>query len=362
MRILSRDAMTGRLRLRVETSSDLWRLARLIRSGDRVGASTTRRDPEAPEDTPGADRSRRRVFLTVRTEATEFHEFTRHVRVTGRIVEGPFDIGQHHTLDLQERDDVVLEKDRWTGADELLIEEGTRRSGDPTVVVATVDWGESTIVRLRGRAIEPVVDLRRTLSGKRYDGTQGDKDRKAYAEEITGLLVKEVAGALAVVVAGPGFLKEEVGKRLLEAAPEAAKKLRIVSTSEAGRAGLDELLRSGKAEEALAGSMAAEEASGVEGLLAALSGGRRAAVGPAEVKEATEGGAVESLLVSESLLPDPAIGELLDQARRARAKVLIVRDDGDPGKRLAALGRIAAILRYDWAPAEGRGNAARSVR
>ncbi|MCI4366861.1 MAG: mRNA surveillance protein pelota [Thermoplasmata archaeon] len=354
MRVLNRDPLTGRIRLRLETPSDLWRLARLVRPGDRVGASTTRRDPEAPEDTPGADRSRRRVFLTLRIESSEFHGFTKHVRLNGTIVEGPFDIGRHHTLDLEERDDVVVEKDRWTGSDELLLEEGTRRTGDPTVVVATVDWGESTIVRLRGRAVETVVDLRRTLSGKRYDGTQGDKDRKTYAAEITGLLAKEVPGALAIVVAGPGFLKEEVGKQLLATAPEAAKKLRIVSTSETGRAGLDELLRSGKAEEALAGSMAAEEASGVEALLGALSGGRRAAIGLAEVTEATEGGAVESILVAESLLPDPATGELLDAARRARAKVLIVRDDGEPGKRLAGLGRIAAILRYDWAPAAGR--------
>ncbi|HTT26073.1 MAG TPA: mRNA surveillance protein pelota [Thermoplasmata archaeon] len=358
MRVLQRDPLTGRLKLRVETPSDLWRLARLVRPGDRVGASTTRRDPEVPEDTPGADRSRRRVLLTVRVESSEFHGFSQHVRLTGPIVEGPFDIGRHHTLDLAERDDVVIEKDRWSAADELLIEEGTRRTGDPTVVVATVDWGESTIVRLRGRAIETVVDLRRTLSGKRYDGAQGDKDRRTYAGEVTALLVKEVPGALALVVAGPGFLKEEIGKRLVEAAPEAAKKLRIVATSESGRAGLDELLRSGKAEEALAGSMAAEEASGVEALLTALSGGRRAAVGIAEVREATEGGAVESLLVAESLLPDPATGELLDAARRGRARVLIVRDEGEPGKRLAGLGRIAAILRYDWAPAAGRTRAA----
>jgi protein pelota len=354
MRILSKDPATGRVRLRLETPSDLWRLARLVRSGDRVGASTTRRDPEVPEDTPGAQRARRRIFLVVRVEATEFHDFSRHVRVTGPIVEGPFDVGRHHTLDMVERDEVMIEKDRWSAPDQLLLDEGTRRAGDPMVVVATVDWGESTIVRLRGRAVEPVVDLRRTLAGKQYGTGQGDKDRSAYAAELTELLVRELPGALSVVLAGPGFLKEELAKRLVEKIPEAAKKLRIVATAESGRAGLDELLRSGKAEEALAGSMAAEEAAGVEALLRALSGGRRAAVGASEVREAVEAGAVESLLVSEGLLPDPATGDLLDAARRGQAKILIVRDDGDAGKRLAGLGRIAAVLRYDWFPASGR--------
>ena len=92
MRLLHHDRSTGVYRLRLETPSDLWRIARLVRPGDRVGASTTRRDPEAPEDVAGAERARRRVFLTVRAEQIEFHGFSKHVRITGPILEGPFDI------------------------------------------------------------------------------------------------------------------------------------------------------------------------------------------------------------------------------------------------------------------------------
>lgn len=354
MRLLHRDPSTGRLRLRLETPSDLWRLARLVRPGDRVGASTTRRDPEVPEDTPGAQRSRRRIFLLLRVESSEFHGFSRHVRISGPIVEGPFDLGRNHTLDLQELDEVTVEKDRWTAADQLLLEEGTSRAGEPILLVATVDWGESSVVRLRGRAVEPVAELRRTVAGKRYPGGQGERDRNAYAEELTELLRREAPAAATVVVAGPGFLKEEIARRLLAKSPELAPKLKLLALAESGRSGLDELLRSGKAEAVLAGSLAAEEAAGVEALLGALAGGRRAAVGLREVQEATLGGAVESLLVDEELLPDPVVGEILDAARRGRAKVLIVRGEGEPGKRLAGLGRIAAVLRYDWAPAGGR--------
>ncbi|HEV2231508.1 MAG TPA: hypothetical protein VGS18_04920, partial [Thermoplasmata archaeon] len=80
MRLLHQDPTTGLLRLRLETPSDLWRIARLAHPGERVGASTTRRDPDAPEDTPAAQRERRRVFLTVLAEQVEFHGFTRRVR------------------------------------------------------------------------------------------------------------------------------------------------------------------------------------------------------------------------------------------------------------------------------------------
>ncbi len=348
MRVIHRDDATGLLKLRLETPSDLWRIARFVRPGDRAGASTTRRDPEAPEDVAGAERSRRRVFLTVRVEQVEFHGFSKHVRLTGPIVEGPFDIGRHHTLDLTEGDDVAVTKARLTAADRTILEEGLRREGEPTVLLAAVDWGDSSVVRLRGRSVEPVVDLRRTIAGKQYAVAQAEKDRRTYLEELVTVLRREGAGAAAVVLAGPGFLKEQLLRQLAEVDPPLAGKTRVYPASESGRVGVNEILKSGRATEALRGNVAAEEAAVVERLVRALAGGVRAAVGPAEAAEAVEAGAVETLLVSESRLVDPAVEPTLEAARAARLAVFVVRDEGEAGARLAALGGVGAILRYDW--------------
>lgn len=348
MRLLSRDPSTGRIRLRLETPSDLWRLSRLVRPGESVGASTTRRDPEAPEDVAGAERSRRRVFLTVRAEQVEFHGFSQHVRITGPIVEGPFDLGRHHTLDLSEGDEVALTKPTLGPGEAALLDEGLSGRADPTILLAAVDWGDSSLVRLRGRAVEPVADLRRTIAGKRYRGGQGEKDRDAYVAELLTVLRREAPTATAIVVAGPGFLKEELNRRLAEADPVLARKVRLFPTAEAGRVGIDELLRSGKASEALRGSVAAEESEVVERLVRALAGGTRAAVGPREVSEAVEAGAVETLLLSDRRLVDPALAPVLDRARAERLRLFVVREEGEAGRRLAGLGGVGALLRYDW--------------
>ena len=308
-------------------------------------------------DAAAAHKERRRVWLVVRSEQVEFHEFTRHVRVTGPIVEGPFDIGRHHTLDFVEGDEVSIVKESLPPAERALLDEGLASVGEPRILLASVDWGDSTIVRLRGRAIEPVADVHRTLAGKQYGGTQADKDRGTYVEELVALLEKEVAEATVVIVAGPGFLKEQVAKRLLERVPGVQKKLKVYPTSESGRVGIDELLRSGKAAESLAGTVAAEEADLVEKLVTALGGGKRAAVGKREVQEAVEGGAAETILVLEDLIRDATIAAALDRARQARARIFIVRADGSGGKRLAALGGIGALLRYDWASTTPRGSA-----
>ncbi len=351
MRLVFRDRSTGALKVRLETPSDLWRLARLIRPGETVGASTTRRDPEAPQDVPGAERTRRRVYLVVRAEQVDFHGFNQHLRVTGPIVEGPFDLGRHHTLDLAEGDDVTLSKPEISVAEQALLDEGVAGRGDPAIVIAAVDWGDSSVVRVRGRSIEPVADVRRTLAGKHFDGGQGEKDRASYLEELRALVEREGADATALIVAGPGFLKEALVRRLAETSPELARRVRVYPTAEAGRVGVDELLRSGRASEVLRASVAAQEAEVVEQLVQAVAGGRRAAVGRREVAEAIDAGAVETLLVGERLLAEPAIVALLDRARGARARLFVVRADDPPGRRLAAFGEIAAILRYDWTSA-----------
>ncbi|HLN51186.1 MAG TPA: mRNA surveillance protein pelota [Thermoplasmata archaeon] len=348
VRLLSRDPVTGLHRLRLETPSDLWRISRLVRPGDIVGASTTRRDPEAPADVPGAERTRRRVHLVIRTEQVEFHGFSGHVRLTGPIVEGPFDIGRHHTLDLAEGDDVTILKPTLGAGDRALLDEGLSGKGEPTIVIAAVDWGDSSVVRIRGRAIEPLADVRRTIAGKQYGTGPVERDREAYLDDLLAVVVREGEAANALVVCGPGFLKEHLSRRLAEKAPALSKRTRVYPTSESGRAGVDELLRSGRASEVLVASVAAEEAEVVEQLVRALATGTRAAVGRREVTEAIEGDAVETVLVSDELLADPEIARLLDRVRSGRGRIFLVRADEAAGKKLTALGGIAAVLRYDW--------------
>ena len=346
MRLVKQDPAAGLLRVRLETASDLWRIARLVHPGDRVGASTTRRDPEAPEEVPGAQRSRRRIFLTVRAEQVEFHGFSKRVRVTGPIVEGPFDIGRHHTLDLGEGDDVSVTKESLSAADRALLEEGLARTGDPVLLVAAVDWGDSSIVRLRGRAVEPVADIRRTLAGQRFEPATAEKDRTSYLEEVRDVLARELPGATAVVLAGPGFFKEALLRRLTETSPGLARLVRVYPASESGRVGVDEVLRSGRASEVLRASVAAEEAESVERLVRAVASGTRAAVGRREVGEAIDAGAVETLLVSDSVVRDLAIERMMHDAEGARGTVVLVSPHHEAGAKLEGLGGVAALLRF----------------
>lgn len=350
MRLLFQDPRTGLLRLRLETPSDLWRVSRLVLEGDRVGSVTSRRDPEAPSDTPAGQRDRRTIFLTVKAETIEFHEFTGHVRVTGPIVEGPFDIGRYHTLDLEEGSEVALTKSELTPSDRTLLEEGRRAVDEPQVLIACADWSDSAVVRVRGRSLA-VVDERSRVGGGKYDRVRAsarEKDRESFLEEVVKVLQPELPRSQAVVVAGPGFFKEELAKRLAGLSPPPKGRVAIFPTAEAGLSGVHELLRSGKAEEVLSSSIAAREAAEVERLVRALGKEGGAALGPEELRGAVEAGAVETLLVLDSKLRDPASTPLLSSAREAKTALLVVRSDGEAGRRLAGLGGMGAVLRFPW--------------
>lgn len=347
MKVLAHDPKTSFLKLRLESASDLWRLSKLVEVGDRAGAFTHRRDPEVPVDTPGAQRERRPVFLSVRVEQVEFHEFTGHLRFTGTIVEGPFDIGKHHTLDLEQGTVVSLNKPMITGSDWALLDEGKGSQDEPTLIVACLDWGEGAIVRLHGRAMEVVTEITRRGTGKMFYLGKGKRERDDE-EYLSGFLAtleteaQRTAGGL--VIAGPGFCKEELYQRCTER----GRKLNpvLLSSSEAGLPGVHELLKSGKAEKVLKGHLMVEEAKEVEQLVQSLGKEGLGAVGPQEVQRALEMGAVQTLMILDTLLHDKLAGQEVDAARRAGATIVIVRHEGEPGKRLKGLGGIGSTLRY----------------
>ena len=230
MKLLFQDPHAGVLKLLLQTPSDLWRLSRLIAPGDLVGAVTTRRDSDAPTDTPAAQRSRRTLFLTVVAERIEFHEFSGHVRVTGPIAGDSPEAGRYHTLDLEVDADVTLTKRELSGPDRALLEEGLESPDEPALLVVSADTSLSAVVRLKGRSLE-VVDERDSRGLGKYAHRKAgghERDREAYLESLLEVIEPELSRSQAVVLAGPGFLKEELARRLGRSRPAVANSLRLL--------------------------------------------------------------------------------------------------------------------------------------
>jgi protein pelota len=81
-------------------------------------------------------------------------------------------------------------------------------------------------------------------------------------------------------------------------------------------------------------------------VLLRISQGGAVAYGRKEVNEVIVLGAVDQVLLADTLLRDAEVMDLVSKAESMRATVIVLSSAFEPGERLVALGGIAALLRY----------------
>lgn len=70
------------------------------------------------------------------------------------------------------------------------------------------------------------------------------------------------------------------------------------------------------------------------------------AYGLAEVERAAQAGAVDTLLVLDSEVRKGSVEDLMTAVENGRGSVMVVSERFEAGKKLEAIGGIAAMLRY----------------
>src|SRR5207245_1612108 len=278
MRVLHRDPKTGEIKVRVENADDLWHLHNLVLPGDLVRASTYRRE-EVKTDKVRPERGEKvRVTLTIRVESVEFQAFSDRLRITGVIVEGPQDLGRHHTLNVAV-DDVLSVIKTWRSHELRRIDEAVAAAQKPLVAFLSLDDEEALVAQLRQYGVHELATIHAPGHGKMFPS--GDARSVFFDDILTKLRMTPIGEALLV-------------ERRLEA----------------------------------------------------MATDKPCAYGPAEVGEAVDAGAVETLLVSDAVVRDPGVEEMMRAAESARGTVVLISRHHEAGQKLEALGGIAALLRF----------------
>ena len=326
----------GEIRLFAESVDDLWHLSHLVRPGDLVFATTFRSvelvqdkiRPEKPEKKP--------VRLGIRVEGVAFHPYANRLRISGVIQHG-VDEGSHHTINLDAGSELSVIK-TWRQVDLDRIERAMKASTSGAVHILAVEEGEAELYRIRQFGPEIVTTV---VQGS---GKGSDPGGRANLFERVAALVGEITGS--VVIAGPGFVKDEVAKYLREKIPDLKDRCITVETKRSGRGAVTEALGKGVLEKITGDLQLKREAELLDTFLGRMGRGEPVAYGKAEVEEAVSAGAAEQVLVIDDMVRNRDIADLLEWAERTRSKVTVFSSLFDPGTQLLALGGIAAILRY----------------
>lgn len=219
-----------------------------------------------------------------------------------------------------------------------------------------MDRREGNIAFLKGKTIVPIAKKKSNVPGKQRAGGQSAKRyerlREGAAKEFykkLGELVKESffgnKNLKGVIVGGPGptkydfvegdFIINEVKKKIIA----------IKDLGYTGDFGLQELVD--KAQDVLANEEIASEKEIVQKFLETLSKKPgKVSYGEKDVMEKLKMGAVEILLISESV-DDKKTEELEKEAKLVGTEVRIISTETREGVQLKDIGKVAGILRYD---------------
>ncbi|MFA7199104.1 MAG: mRNA surveillance protein pelota [Methanoculleus sp.] len=326
----------GEIRLFAETLDDIWHLSHLVEPGDLVFATTFRSVDAATDKLRPEKAEKRPVRLGIRVEKVEFHQHTSRLRIGG-VIESGVDVTSHHTLNVEPGFEISVIK-RWRSVDCERVRRAVDASAYGVVHVVSVEEGEAQVYRLRQFGPEWVTTITAGSSKGADTGT------RQVLFEKTLEAVAAVTGPL--VVAGPGFVKDEFAGYMKTRAPEIAERMVVVETRRIGRGAVQEVIGQGILERLLGDLYLAREVGLMDEVLLRVATEGAVAYGIGEVKKAIAYGAAETVLISDNLLRDREVTGVIERAEHVNASVVVLSTEFEPGERLAALGGVAALLRY----------------
>lgn len=346
MKIISANIKKGFVKLKIENEEDLWHLSSIIETGDTVKGSTTRKIKVGTEEKSAA--YKKTIFIALKTENVEFTAQT--LKISGTILEAPEEIsrGSHHTLQAEINNIITIEKQKWPSFQIEKLKEASETKM-PSIIICIFDREEAFFAQMTRQGHKMLAHIKGEVAKKRAEHTPTGEFYKQIIEKL-----KEYDQRFkldTIILASPSFWKEELLKTL--GAGVLRNKLLLASCSSADETAFNEVLKREETQQALKQSRASQEQKVIDELLVQISRNALATYGLQQTKEATETGAVKTLLITDKLLQKAReqgkyeeLENIMKKADELKGKVIIIHGEYASGKKLDGLGGIAAILRY----------------
>jgi protein pelota len=324
----------GEITLTPQSVDDLWHLEHLITIGSLVFATTLRSVEAASDKIRPEKQEKRQVRLGIRIEQVEFSEYITRLRVFG-VIESGVDIGSHHTVNVEPGYQISVIRN-WHKVDLERIERASK-AGREEISILAIEEGEAFLFQLRSYGPKEVFSIVKG-SGKGADCDNRDDFYRIILDNLAS-----IEGPL--VIAGPGFIKEDLAQRYRRRFEEKKTPL-VLETRRAGAGAVQEVIGLGAIDKLIGNMQLTHEIATIEELLRRIAKDEPCAYGYNDVLSGIEYGATETIMLVDLLLREKQYTSLLEKAEQIGANVVILSSRFEPGERLMALGGIAALLRY----------------
>ncbi|MEA3430998.1 MAG: mRNA surveillance protein pelota [Nanoarchaeota archaeon] len=350
MKRIALNLKKGEVKLQIETLDDLWYLANIIDAGDLVKGKTVRKVKIGKEGERSSKISKKKVFLALKVEKIEFHNYSNILRISGKITAGPDNIpfGSYHTFNIEPNSILTIIKERWLKFQIEKLKESFEIK-TPPILICVFDREDAYFALSKKYGYEVLS----SFSGDVQKKDERVKPKGSFYEDIIKLLTEysiryKVSN---IILASPAFWKEDLMKVMKD--PNLKKKMVLASCSSVSETAINEILRRPEAQTVLKKDRIAKEVNLVEGLLKELSVDGLVVYGKKESTEAANLGSIKTILVTDAYIKDvrennqyDELEKLLQTVESLKGDVHIISTEHDAGKKLQGLGGIAAMIRY----------------
>lgn len=350
MKQLHSNLKSGEIKISIENLDDLWYLSTIIDPGDSVKGKTLRKIKIGDEGDRKQKITKKPVFLQIKAEKIEFSKTSDILRVSGIIEQAPDDIslGTHHTFNLDINSTITIIKTQWLKFQLDKIKEACKEKPSKILIV-NHDREEALFATIKKYGFELLSKIEGNVE-KKADNVAGDN--KFYPEIIKKIEDYDKRYEFNnIIIASPAFWKEELTKKLNNQTLKS--KIILATCSSVGKNGIHEIMKRPETIQALKQERASEEIAAVEQLLSEISKDNLAVYGLKQTEDAGVAGAVEKLLITDTMIirsrdknKYQQIENILKSVETSKGKVIIISSDHDGGKKLDGLGGIGGILRY----------------
>lgn len=343
MKIIYKDLKHGTVKVKINSSQDIWALSTIIESGDYISGMTERKIKLGGTDDKSKI-SRRIVFLKILAEKIDYDAT---LRVSGKIVEAPDDIpkGDYHTFDIADGVVISIDKESWNKYALKKLDEAVNSQMSNVLIVA-FDREDAILAVLKSNGYDILPPMKGDVSKKDMEEKKSNFYQEIY-KQILDYNQKYLFDN--IVIASPAFWKEYLMKEIKDDALR--KKIVLATCSSIDDGTIQEILKRPELKTVLDKDKATREVKLIEELLGHISKDN-ATYGLREVTEKIQSGNVSVLLVSENLILRmrnekryQLLEDLMNAIEAINAEVRIISGE-EAMKKLDGLTGIAALFRY----------------
>ena len=348
MRIIHQNLKAGEVKVSIENLNDLWYLSQILEPGDLVKGKAERKISIGKSE----ERSQvKKIFvtMTILAEKIEFHKYSDILRVNGKIKEGPEDVPRevYQTITVEIHDVIQITKDKWCSYHLEYLHEAKEKHPDFLAIV--MDRDEASFAVITSQGFNIISEITGDVEKKAFK----DKKKIDFYEQIIAQAKDYDARyhPKSIIIASPAFFKEDLMKLIKD--DQLKKKIILATCNNTGAQGITEILKRDELKKALESARSSKEEVIVENLMKEIKLGTKAVYGIKEVEKAVNCGAVDMLIITDSMIKKSRqeetygkIDKILKTVESNRGKIEIIDADNPAGKQLDGLGGIGAVLRY----------------